>query len=77
MAAVPQILKIITFSLAATDFSDDVLDVELVPTPGDIQTVTTLDGVTHQDVGATARHPHPHGRGLGYRPSRSGLLPVE
>lgn len=50
MAAVPQLLKIITFTLGATDFSDDVLDVEVVPTPGDIQKVTTLDGVTHQDA---------------------------
>ena len=54
MVAVPQILKIVTFSLGATDFSDDVLDVELVVTPGDVQTVTTLDGVTHQDVGANS-----------------------
>jgi hypothetical protein len=52
MASAPQILKIITFSLAGTDFSDDVLDVEVVPTPGDIQAVTTLDGVTHQDIAA-------------------------
>lgn len=52
MASDPQILKIITFSLGGTDFSDDVLDVEVVPTPGDIQAVTTLDGVTHQDIAA-------------------------
>ena len=52
MVAAPQILKVITFSLGGTDFSDDVLDVEMVPTPGDVTSVTTLDGVTHQDVGA-------------------------
>ena len=52
MASSPQLLKIITFTLGATDFSDDVLDVEVIPTPGDIQAVTTLDGVTHQDIAA-------------------------
>lgn len=50
MAADPQILKIITFTLDGTDFSEDVLDVEVVPTPGDVQTIRTLDGVTHQDA---------------------------
>lgn len=52
MASVPQLLKVITFSLGGTDFSDDALDVEVVPTPGDVQRVTTLDGVTHQDAAA-------------------------
>ena len=50
MAAIPQLLKVIAFTLDATDFSDDVLDVEVVPSPGDIQTVRTLDGVKHQDA---------------------------
>ena len=50
MASSPQLLKIITFSLGATDFSDDVLDVEVVPTPGDVLAVKTLDGVSHQDI---------------------------
>ena len=50
MVANPQLLKVITFSLAGTDFSDDVLDVEVVPSPGDIQTVRTLDGEKHQDT---------------------------
>lgn len=52
MASAPQLLKEITFTLGATDFSDDVLDVEVVPSPGDVQKVTTLDAVTHQDIGA-------------------------
>jgi hypothetical protein len=51
MASDPQLLKIVTFSLAGTDFSTDVLDVEVVPTPGDTLKVVTLDGVAHQDVG--------------------------
>lgn len=50
MPAVPQILKNITFTLATQDFSLDVLDVQVVPAPGAIQTVRTLDGVTHQDA---------------------------
>lgn len=52
MASVPQILKTITFSLGGTDFSEDVLDVEVVATPGAVQSVTTLDGVTHSDIAA-------------------------
>jgi hypothetical protein len=52
MPAVPQLLKTITFTLDAEDFSLDVLDVEVVPTPGDVQQVTTLDGVNHQDIAA-------------------------
>lgn len=52
MAAVPQLLKVITFTLGATDFSDDVIDIALVPAPGDVQSVTTLDGTTHQDAAA-------------------------
>lgn len=50
MVAVPQLLKTVTFSLGGTDFSDDALDVELVPAPGDILSITTLDGTTHQDA---------------------------
>ena len=50
MASTPQLLKIITFTLGATDFTDDVLDVELVPEPGDTLSVRTLDGVLHQDA---------------------------
>lgn len=50
-AAAPQIPKIVTLTLATVDFSEDAIDAEVVPTPGDIQKVTTLDGVVHQDVG--------------------------
>jgi hypothetical protein len=46
----PQLLKTITFSLDGTDFSPDVLDVEVVPAAGDVQSVRTLDGVLHQDA---------------------------
>jgi hypothetical protein len=54
MASTPQILKTIVFTLGGTDFSEDVLDVRVVPTPGAIQTVRTLDGVTHQDAESEA-----------------------
>jgi hypothetical protein len=52
MASVPQIPKIITFTLGSTpvDFSPDVTGVRVVPEPGDVQKVVTLDGVTHQDI---------------------------
>lgn len=46
----PQLLKVITFTLGSDDYSMDVLDVEVVPEPGDIQTVRTLDGVSHSDA---------------------------
>lgn len=52
MASVPQLLKEITFTLGGSDYSLDVLDVEVVPSPGDIQTVRTLDGVSHSDAEA-------------------------
>ena len=55
VASVPQILKNITLTLkttagTATDFSMDVIDAAIVPTAGDEQKVTTLDGIVHQDV---------------------------
>ena len=49
MPAVPQLLKTITFTLGGSDYSMDVVDAGVSPTPGDTQSVTTLDGVTHQD----------------------------
>lgn len=52
MASTPQLLKTVIFTLGATDFSDDILDAEVVPTPGDVLSVRTLDGVTHQDIAA-------------------------
>lgn len=50
MTATPQILKVVVLTLGATDFSDDALDAQVVPAPGDVQKVTTLDGVVHQDA---------------------------
>lgn len=53
MPAVPQIPKIIHFTLDGDDYSLDVIDAAVVPTPGAVQSVTTLDGVVHQDIAAT------------------------
>lgn len=50
MASEPQLLKVITLTLGAQDFSADAIDAELVPAPGDVQTVRTLDGVSHSDA---------------------------
>lgn len=50
MPAVPQIPKIIHFTIDSQDFSPDVISARVVPTPGAIQTVRTLDGTTHQDA---------------------------
>ena len=50
MPSEPQLLKIITLEIDGEDFSMDALDAEVVPTPGAIQTVRTLDGVSHSDA---------------------------
>jgi hypothetical protein len=50
MAAVPQIPKIIHFTLGGTDYSDDVINAKLTPAPGAVQKVITLDGTVHQDT---------------------------
>lgn len=52
MAATPQLLKEIVFTLGGTDFSDDLIDAEVVSEAGDVLSVRTLDGVTHQDIAA-------------------------
>jgi hypothetical protein len=49
-ASTPQIPKIVTFSLGGTSFAEDIIDCEIVPTPGEVTKVTTLDGIVHQDV---------------------------
>jgi hypothetical protein len=55
MPAAPIIPKVISFTLQVgagdvEEFNTDILDAAVVPTPGAIQTVRTLDGVTHQDA---------------------------
>jgi len=50
MPAVPQIMKVVVFTLDTEDFSLDAIDITVVPSPGAVQTVKTLDGVTHQDA---------------------------
>src|SRR6478609_2589372 len=50
VASVPQIAKIAIFSLGGASYIEDVISASIVPTPGAVQKVVTLDGVTHQDV---------------------------
>ncbi len=55
MASDPIIPKIISFTLkvgagAVTEFNTDVLDAAVVPSPGAVQSVRTLDGVNHSDA---------------------------
>jgi hypothetical protein len=49
-ASVPQIPKIVTFTIATVSFKEDVIDLAIVP-DGDTEiSVLTLDGVTHKEV---------------------------
>ena len=53
MASDPIIPKIVSFTLSVgspVEFNTDLLDIAVVPTPGDVQTVQTLDGVSHSDA---------------------------
>jgi hypothetical protein len=49
-ASVPQIPKIVTFTLATVSYKEDLIDAKIVFVPGPIQQVVTLDGVVHKDV---------------------------
>jgi hypothetical protein len=49
-ASAPQIPKIVIFTLATVSYAEDLIDCAVVPAPGAVQSVLTLDGVTHQDV---------------------------
>jgi hypothetical protein len=50
MASDPIIPKIVSFTLGGTEFNTDLLDAAVVPSPGGVQSVKTLDGVTHSDA---------------------------
>ena len=50
VASVPQIAKVSIFSLGGASYVEDIISISVVPTPGAVQKVVTLDGVTHQDV---------------------------
>lgn len=60
-ASVPQILKIVTLTFTdsagtpntATSFKEDVVSAQVVNEAGDVQSVLTLDGITHQDASAS------------------------
>jgi hypothetical protein len=46
----PILPKIITLTIDGEDFAEDVIGAAVVPVPGAIQTVKTLDGVSHSDA---------------------------
>ena len=48
--SVPQLPKIVTFTLGASSFKEDATGIQIVNEAGDVQTVITLDGITHQDA---------------------------
>lgn len=50
-ASVPQIPKIIIFTLGATSFAEDVVNLRIEPVDPEESIITTLDGVVHKDVG--------------------------
>src|SRR5262245_39382087 len=53
-ASVPQLLKIVTFSLGGTSFKEDMVNLAVVPVDADGKTIKTLDGITHGDVQAAS-----------------------
>lgn len=48
--SVPILPKIIKLTLDGDDYAEDVISAAVIPTPGAIQTVRTLDGVAHSDA---------------------------
>lgn len=60
-ASVPQIPKVVVFTLtdasgtpsSATSFKEDAVGIQIVNEAGDVQSILTLDGVTHQDASAS------------------------
>ena len=52
-AAVPQIPKVVVFKLGTTSFKEDAVGIQVVNEAGDVQSILTLDGVTHQDASSS------------------------
>lgn len=53
-ASAPLIQKVALFKLATVSFAEDLVDAELVPVTPAAKTVTTLDGIVHQDIATEA-----------------------
>lgn len=51
VAAVPQIPKIVIFTLGAVSYAEDVVNLRIEPVDPEESLITTLDGVVHKDVG--------------------------
>lgn len=53
----PKVVLALTFEHAddatPVSFSEDIVECEVVSTPGDTKSVTTLDGTTHSNIGPT------------------------
>lgn len=50
-ASVPQIPKVAIFTLGGASYIEDVVNIKMVPVDPPKSSITTLDGVVHQDVG--------------------------
>ncbi len=50
-ASVPQIPKIIIFTLGGQSYAEDVVNLRVEPVDPEESSITTLDGVVHKDVG--------------------------
>lgn len=51
VASVPQIPKVIIFTLDAESFAEDVVNLRIEPVDPEESSITTLDGVVHKDLG--------------------------
>lgn len=50
-ASVPQIPKVSIFSLGGVSYIEDIVNIRIEPVDPEKSSITTLDGVVHQDVG--------------------------
>jgi hypothetical protein len=51
-ASVPQIPKIVTFTIATVSFKEDVVNLRIEPDDPEESSILTLDGVRHKEVSA-------------------------
>lgn len=50
-ASVPQIPKVSIFTLGGASYIEDIVNIRIEPVDPEKSSITTLDGVVHQDVG--------------------------
>ena len=51
VASVPQIPKVVIFTLDSESFAEDAVNLRIEPVDPEESLITTLDGVVHKDVG--------------------------